>query len=177
MMINALNSSTVRLDEKKQVSLYDTPLRELFEEARKAAEERFKKTKLELTKDKEKENEVKTTRQNEAWDEWVKLKEFTKEKIKEEIKANLTQNAMVLNANPLNAGSEKANGTSGGARANASFENGTLLSAAASANAANNAQAKANFAGNTQASNAYNQTQNANSRQRDELTKLLAMMI
>lgn len=173
--ISDINSNAT--STKKQTSLYDTPLRELFEEARKAAEERFKKTKLELTKDKEKENEVKTTRQDEAWDEWVKLKEFTKEKIKEEIKANLTQNAMVLNANPLNAGSEKANGTSGGAQAKASFENGTLSNATANTNAANNAQAKANFAGNTQASSAYNEMQNANSRQSDELTKLLAMMI
>lgn len=150
-MISALNSSAVRLDEKKQTSLYDTPLRELFEEARKVAEERFKKPKPELETDEKK--ETKTTQQDdEAWDEWIKLKEFTKEKVKEEIKTKLAQNTVALNANPLNAGSEKANDT-----------------------LSNDTQASANSANNAQASSVYSAVQN--SRPNDELQSLLAMMI
>ena len=46
--ISEINLKVVNASAKKQTSLYDTPLRELFEEARKKAEEQYKVNKSQI---------------------------------------------------------------------------------------------------------------------------------
>lgn len=98
--ISEINLKAVNASAKKQTSLYDTPLRELFEEARKKAEEQYKVNKSQIqsaTKDdKNAERSVPSAQSDDLISANTKIKEILKEKIKEANKENLAQNIASL---------------------------------------------------------------------------------
>lgn len=102
-------SLNAQAETKKQSSLYDTPLRELFEEARKKAQEQYKvqNAKIQGTKqDKDDENAVLSANDDDLIGENVKIKEILREKIKEQNKENIAQS--LANA-PINDKAQGAN--------------------------------------------------------------------
>lgn len=109
MMRVEMLSLNAQAETKKQSSLYDTPLRELFEEARKKAQEQYKvqNAKIQGTKqDKDDENAVLSANDDDLIGENVKIKEILREKIKEQNKENIAQS--LANA-PTNDKTQGAN--------------------------------------------------------------------
>lgn len=95
MSIQMLNSNTPSAEAKKQTSLYDTPLRELFEAAIQKAQEQYKvrNAKIQGTKqDKDDNNAASSVQDDDTIGENVKIREILREKIKEKSKENFAQN-------------------------------------------------------------------------------------
>lgn len=89
-------SSSISNSAQKQSSLYDRPLRELFDEAREIAEQRYIKQKPEVVDKKEGKATTPTQDEEQILDERAKLKELYKEKAKEQVNENLAQNVKQL---------------------------------------------------------------------------------
>lgn len=90
-----LSSNAPSVETKKQTSLYDTPLRELFEAAIQKAQEQYKvrNAKIQGTKqDKDDNNATSSAQDDDTIGENVKIRENLREKIKAKSKENFAQN-------------------------------------------------------------------------------------